>query len=78
MAQSARDARRIESLERQITQYKERYDRVLFEKTSDETTLYNLQRTKEAILRQYEAAKLVNESKLLSWNHTGLWLKTFV
>jgi len=60
MAAAARDDRRIESLERQITFLKERHDRVNFERANSETVLYSLQRTKEAIKAQYEAAKLVN------------------
>jgi len=61
MAKSARDARRIESLERQITLLKERHDKVQFEKNNLETGKYSLQRTKETIKAQVDAAKLVNE-----------------
>jgi len=61
MAKSARDARRIESLERQITLLKERHDRVLFERNNLETVKYSLERTKETVKAQVGAAKLVND-----------------
>jgi len=61
MAKSARDARRIESLERQITLLKERHDRVLFERNNLETVKYSLERTKESVKSQVDAAKLVND-----------------
>jgi len=61
MAKSARDARRIESLERQITLLKERHDKVLFERNNLETMKYGLERTKETIKAQLDAAKLVND-----------------
>jgi len=61
MAKSARDARRVESLERQITLLKERHDKVLFERNNLETKKYSLERTRESIKAQFEAAKLVNE-----------------
>jgi len=61
MAKSARDARRIESMERQIKLIKESHDKVVFERNNLDTTKYSSVRTKEAIKAQLEAAKLVNE-----------------
>jgi len=61
MAKSATDARRTESLERQITLLKERHDKVQFERNNLETVKYSLERTKETIKAQLEASRLVNE-----------------
>jgi len=61
MTQSARDARHVESLERQITLLKERHDKVQFERNNLETVKYSQERTKETIKAQLEAARLVNE-----------------
>jgi len=61
MARSARDARRVESLERQITLNKERHDKVLFERNNLETMKYSLERTRETVKAQLDAAKLVND-----------------
>jgi len=61
MAKSARDARKIESLERQIKLTKEQHDKIVFERNNLDTMKYSLERTKETIKAQLEAAKLVNE-----------------
>jgi len=61
MTKSSNDARRIESMERQIKLIKESHDKVVFERNNLDTSKYSLERTREAIKAQLEAAKLVNE-----------------
>jgi len=61
MDKSARDSRRIESLERQIKILKENHDKVVFDRNNLDTVKYSLDRTKETIKAQLEAAKLVNQ-----------------
>jgi len=59
-AQSTRDARRIESLERQLKRSKERADELLENRNQIEGKNFNLQREVDTLKAQYDAAIHIN------------------
>jgi len=59
--QLARDARRIESLERQLARAKELTDKAQFEVTEFETQNYGMKREVDTLSAQYQAALWVNK-----------------